>query len=153
MFSQTSEYALRIIVYLADRDGEPATTRQIAQVTKVPEGYLSKVLQGLARAGLVRSQRGLHGGSVLQRPAAALSVYDVIDAVDPIRRIERCPLGLQSHVKLCPLHKRMDHALELVEQALRSTTIAELLLEKGGSLPLCDVPVALRAPKRTKRGA
>ena len=45
MFSQTVEYALRVVVYLAGLNGLPATTRQIAGCTKVPEGYLAKVLQ------------------------------------------------------------------------------------------------------------
>ena len=67
MFSQTLEYALRIVVYIAGAGGKPATTRQIALATHVPESYLSKVLQGLSRGGLVSSQRGLHGGSVLAR--------------------------------------------------------------------------------------
>jgi Rrf2 family protein len=140
MFSQTVEYALRVVVYLASLDGVPATTRQIAVVTKVPEGYLAKVLQGLSRAGLIQSQRGLHGGSVLALSADKLSVYDVIEAVQPIQRIRSCPLNLKSHgVKLCPLHKRLDDAMAMVERAFRESTIAELLLQTNGSKPLCDV--------------
>ena len=47
MFSQTSEYALRVIVYLASLDGKPATIPRIAAATRTPEGYLAKVLRGL----------------------------------------------------------------------------------------------------------
>ncbi|MEO6809766.1 MAG: Rrf2 family transcriptional regulator, partial [Isosphaeraceae bacterium] len=67
MISQTAEYALRAIVFLGGHVGRPATTRQIAATTKVPVGYLSKVLQSLGKAGLVDAQRGLHGGYVLAR--------------------------------------------------------------------------------------
>jgi Rrf2 family protein len=142
MFSQTAEYALRAVVYLASRHGEPRTAQQIAEVTNVPAGYLAKVVQGLSRAGLLHSQRGLGGGFTLATPAERLTVLDVVQAVDPIRRIKSCPLGLKGHVNLCPLHRRLDHAISLVENALRESTIAELLAEpnpkKGIPVPLCS---------------
>jgi Rrf2 family transcriptional regulator, nitric oxide-sensitive transcriptional repressor len=139
MLSQTAEYALRVAVHLASLGGKPATTREIAAATRVPVGYLSKVLQGLSRGGIVSSQRGLHGGSVLTRPPEALSVYDVIQAIDPIRRIRSCPLGLKGHGKnLCPLHKRLDEAMESVEKAFQDSTLADLLSEPTTSTPLCD---------------
>ena len=62
MFSQTVEYALRAVVHLATKTPEAQTTDQIAQATRVPRAYLSKVLQGLARGGIVQSTRGLGGG-------------------------------------------------------------------------------------------
>lgn len=141
MFSQTAEYALRVIAYLGGLRGAPATVKQVAGATRVPEGYLAKVLLSLSRAGLVRSQRGLHGGSVLARPADQVTLYDVIQSVDPIRRITSCPLGLESHgVNLCPVHRRLDDAYATVEQALRASTIADMLDEKSASTPLCEVP-------------
>ncbi len=142
MFSQTAEYALRAVVYLASQHDEPRTVQQIAEVTCVPAGYLSKVLQGLSRSDLVHSQRGLHGGFVLAVPASILTVCDIIQAVDPIRRIKGCPLGLKGHVNLCPLHRRLDNAVATVEQALKESTIAELLIEpnrrRGIPIPLCS---------------
>src|SRR5687768_4140543 len=137
MFSQTSEYALRVVVYLASLGGAPATIAQIAAASRIPAGYLAKVLLSLSRAGMVKTQRGLHGGSVLARPAAQISVYDVIQAVDPIKRITSCPLGLKSHgVNLCPLHRRLDNAIESVEIAFRASSIAELVAEPTSSTPL-----------------
>lgn len=136
MISQTAEYALRAIVHLADKTEAPQTTQQIAEVTCVPAGYLAKVMQGLSRAGLVRAQRGLHGGFTLAVSAKKLTVLDVVQAVDPIARITRCPLGIQGHQTLCPLHSRLDEAAAMVEQALGASTIAELLLEpKSGKRP------------------
>jgi Rrf2 family transcriptional regulator, nitric oxide-sensitive transcriptional repressor len=141
MFSQTAEYALRAVVYLASQGGQPRTVQQIAAVTRVPAGYLSKVMQALSRAHLVQSQRGLHGGFTLAVLPEKLTVLDVIQAVDPIRRIKRCPLGIPGHHNLCPLHRRLDQALAQVEQALRASSIAELLAEpnprRGIPIPLC----------------
>lgn len=144
MFSQTTEYALRAVVYLASQGGAPQTTQQIAEATHVPAGYLAKVMQGLSRADLVHSQRGLHGGFTLTRPADRLTVLDVVQAVDPVRRIRSCPLGIKGHVNLCPLHRRLDSAIALVEEALKKSTIAELLAEperaRGIPIPLCPWP-------------
>lgn len=149
MISQTVEYALRAAVYLADQAPDARTTDQIAAVTRVPPAYLSKVLQSLARAGLVSSQRGLHGGFVLAKGADQLTVLEVVNAVDPIRRIRKCPLGIATHgSNLCPLHRRLDDALASVEQAFAQSTLAEILAEPTRSVPLCPVPDA-RVPARS----
>ena len=130
-FSQTIEYALRAAVWLADHEGGQ-TTQQIAEATQVPSSYLSKVLQGLRRAGLVVGQRGQGGGFTLARPAAEISVLDVMDAVEPTRRIETCP-------RLCPLHRKLDDALGHVAKVFADTSLAELVGTRGKLRPLCPV--------------
>jgi Rrf2 family transcriptional regulator, nitric oxide-sensitive transcriptional repressor len=141
MFSQTVEYALRAVVHLADQSPASRTTDQIATATRVPKAYLSKVLQGLCQANIVQSKRGLGGGMTLTKSPAELTILDVINAVEPIGRIRECPLGLTAHgVRLCPLHKRLDNAMALVEKAFRQTTLAEILAEPTDSYPLCDFP-------------
>jgi len=146
MLSQTTEYALRIVVQLASQGAEPVTIPELARTTRIPSGYLAKVLRQLARAGLVHSQRGPNGGSVLLRPPEELTVLDVVQAVDPLKRIEVCPLGLRGHgANLCPLHRRLDQAVATVETAFRNSSVAELLGDPRGSRPLCEDP-RLRRP-------
>ena len=146
MFSQTVEYALRAVVHLADKSPSPQTTDQIAAATLVPKPYLSKVIQGLCRADIVRSKRGLGGGIALVKSPSELTILDVVNAVEPIVRIRQCPLGLKTHgVRLCPLHRRMDNALASVEAAFRQTTLAEVLAEPTNSHPLCEVPTRKKA--------
>jgi Rrf2 family nitric oxide-sensitive transcriptional repressor len=138
MFSQTVEYALRIVVWLASQGGKPRTTSQIAEATKIPAGYLAKVLQSLGRARLVDSQRGIGGGFTLAVSPDELSLLDVINAVDAIKRIERCPLKLKSHAaELCPLHHRLDEAMALIEKGLGETKIADLLRTPSSDDPFC----------------
>jgi len=152
MFSQTTEYALRVIVHLATLEGKPATIQQISSATKVPAGYLAKVLQSLARAGFISSQRGLHGGSVLARPVDKINVFEVIQSVSPMARIETCPLGIKSHGnKLCALHQRLDDALGMVEKALKESTMADILADKRDSRPLCEAAKPLAVTIRGKR--
>lgn len=141
MLSQRVEYALRAAVHLADQAPDACTTQRIAAATKVPPAYLSKILQALGRAGVTRSQRGKGGGTTLAASPEELTILDIVNAVDPIERITTCPLGLASHgVRLCPLHKRMDRAIAMVEDAFRQTTLAEVLAEPSASVPLCDFP-------------
>ncbi len=139
MISQTAEYALRAMVYLAQEPDRPHTNQQIARITRVPMGYLAKVLQSLSKAGLITSRRGLGGGFTLARPAQEITIYEVVQAVDPIPRITSCPLKLKAHrEKLCPLHQRLDDAWELVEQSFRSTTLSDILDEAGEGGVLCE---------------
>ncbi len=139
MISPTAEYALRAVVAIAQNSGKPVVTPTIAEITKVPAGYLPKVLQTLRKAGLVNSRRGLGGGFTLVKPAKDVTVLDVVNAIDPIKRIDRCPLGIDAHgTNLCPLHRRLDEAAALLEQSFASTTIAELLAAPGQSSPLCQ---------------
>ncbi len=146
MISQTVEYALRVVVHLAEHAPNPRTTEQLAEATLVPKAYLSKVIQGLARQGVVRSQRGVGGGVSLVKTPDELSILEVVNAVEPIKRIRTCPLGISAHgVRLCPLHRRLDNALAGVEEAFSSTTLAEVLAEPTTSSPLCRVPKNLPA--------
>jgi Rrf2 family transcriptional regulator, nitric oxide-sensitive transcriptional repressor len=141
MISQTTEYALRAVVYLAQHAEESWTTKQIAAATRVPAGYLSKVLQGLSRAGLINSQRGRHGGFQLTGDPQVVTVLEVINAVEPIRRIARCPLNLSTHsMGLCPLHQALDDTIGLVEKAFANKKLADLLGHEGTVEPLCDFP-------------
>ena len=141
MISQTAEYALRAIVHLAQFSGSPQTTEQIGAATEMPRPYLAKVLNSLAKAKLVRAQRGMHGGFVLVPAAENLSIYEVIQAVDPLRRILECPLGLPAHAEqMCPLHRSLDEVLELMEKRFRSIAISEILEDPAGIMPLRPNP-------------
>ena len=134
MFSQTAEYALRAAVFLADEPAERHTARDIAHAMDIPVDYVSKVMQCLARAGLVEAQRGKLGGFRLTRAAGRISLLDVVNAVDPIRRISACPLRLEQHKRvLCPLHRKLDDALAGIESQFRQTSIGDLVgVTNGG---------------------
>ena len=139
VISTTGEYALRASVFLAQHHPDPQTTAIIAEGTKVPAGYLSKILQSMVRHDLIHSQRGLHGGFTLQRPPAEITVLDVLASVDAApQRIKKCPLGLKGHVKLCPVHSLVDDAVAHAEKAFASSNLEVLSKSTQGSTPLCD---------------
>ena len=147
MVSQTLEYALRAMSHLAALGDAGATSEAIADATRVPHHYLSKVMRDLVCAHLVQSFRGRNGGFVLARPAAEISILDIVNAVDPIPRIDRCPLNNPAHVQLCPLHRCLDDALAHIEASFKRATLVSVLKDAnqntccrsrpGGS---CDPP-------------
>lgn len=126
--SQTAEYALRAMIVLAERPDRLWATEELAEVAKVPPGYLAKVLQDLGRAKLVRSKRGRGGGFCLREAPEQTNLLRIVQAVQAVERIETCPLDLPQHRdRLCPLHARMDEFAELMLQALDETTLRHLL--------------------------
>lgn len=139
MLSKTAEYALRAITCVAQQSGELATADSLAEKTKVPRRYLTRVLQDLASAGLVSSRSGPGGGYVLTKDASTLTILDVVNAVSPVERITSCPLGLTSHTSLCPLHAELDKAFAATEAAFSAVTIQMLLESTSPSVSLCEI--------------
>jgi Rrf2 family protein len=138
LLSQTVEYALRAVVALAHEEGRPTVTANLAKQTDVPMGYLYKVLQQLGRSDLVQSQRGSKGGFTLRKKPEDITLLEVINAVDPFKRIHRCPMDqIQEVDVLCPLHQRIDEAMAALEKAFAETKIDELLCDNERAYPLC----------------
>lgn len=138
LFSDATEYGLRAIVWLANQPEGPHKTQAIAEATGSAPGYLIKVLQALAKADIVTAHRGTRGGYALDRDPRSLSVLEVVSAIDPIERIESCPLGLPDHaLSLCPLHRRIDDSLASIERDFARTTIAQLAQDSAPAGPVC----------------
>ncbi len=154
MFSQTVEYALRAVMFVASHNGTPVSSERISEQMHVPRAYLSKVMRGLVVAKIVESQLGPNGGFVMARPIDRIAVLDVLNAVDPLRRINTCPLGRPDHVKLCPLHREMDNAMHQIECRLREVTIAQLQEQDiaTGELAIIHSPPASKPAVPRKRG-
>ena len=138
MISKTAEYALRAVACMGSHGTAPTSADVLAEQTKVPRRYLTRVLQDLAAAGLVQSRSGPGGGYVLSRDPQELTILDVINTVDPIERIRQCPLGLKGHQQLCPLHAELDKAYAATEAAFAKVTIKELLTSTSPIVPLCE---------------
>jgi Rrf2 family protein len=112
------------------------TTLAISEAARIPAGYLSKIMQTLARAGLVKAQRGQNGGFVLVQDPATLTLLDVVRVADPCRRITNCPLGIHGTV-LCALHRQLDRAAAVAEEALATMTVADLTEARTSPEAVC----------------
>ena len=139
MLSKTAEYALRVAVCLAQSPDKLAAANELAEVTKIPRRYLHKVVQDLARDGLVRSQPGPGGGYSIAKSPKQITILNVVNAVAPLERIRHCPLGLTSHTRLCPLHRELDKVYAETEKAFARVTLDQLLRSTSAIVPLCEV--------------
>jgi Rrf2 family protein len=127
MFPRTVEYALRAMLVLARHPNGSVTGRQIAAEAQIPPRYLAKVLQALARADLVNAVRGIGGGYALSVAPQQVTMLEIVNSIDPIQRIRRCPLGRPEHRhRLCSLHRQLDSAIAATERAFADTTLADL---------------------------
>jgi len=138
MLSKTAEYALRAVTCMGSQVDRPVSANLLAEQTKVPRRYLTRVLQDLCAAGMVQSRPGPGGGYELTHAISKLTILDVINTVEPIARIKKCPLGLKGHTNLCPLHTELDKAYEATEKAFASVTIQDLLESTSPIVPLCE---------------
>jgi Rrf2 family protein len=131
MLSQTSEHAIRAMLYLAQQaPGEPTPADRIARALGAPGNYLGKTLQLLARRGLLASARGPAGGFRLLRGADEIALADVVEAVSEGPRPQAvCLLGNRPcrAAAPCAAHARWNTVQDGLWAPLRRTTIADLL--------------------------
>ncbi len=126
MFSQTVEYALRAMVQLAVEAPEACTTQHIAETTKAPAAYLSKVLQSMRRAGLIHSRRGVGGGVKLARAPKKISLLEVISAVEPLERSVQLPPRLRTSGSMAQLDRKVDGMLDQLRKTCASASLADV---------------------------
>ena len=131
MISQTSEYALRAVVYLARSGaGRSVKLEEVAEELDAPRNYLSKTLHQLARAGVLSSGRGPSGGFQLAVPPAELTLARVIASFEPPATLaRRCLLGHGecSDVTPCEAHARWRLIAGPMRDFFHQTTVADLL--------------------------
>ena len=134
MLPSTAEYALRAILHLASRDEEgPVRVGDIAEAVGVPRNYLSKIFHELARAGVLQSTRGQHGGFQLAVPPDELPLASVVDRFTQIGGARTCLLGGRacSDHDPCVAHPRWKALAEELSDFFKRTTVADLVRNPG----------------------
>ncbi|MFA4965557.1 MAG: Rrf2 family transcriptional regulator [Thermoleophilia bacterium] len=145
--STQADYAVRAVFELARHaPGAVLHTRDIAAAQRIPGGRLAKVIQELAHADLVRTQRGQQGGVMLARPAERITVRDVYEAVEGPILLCRC----RQRVELCGDDRCDTHAFwqgveTLLSEELQSVTFAAL------ADPRRSAPGTSGRPQTTRR--
>ena len=127
--SKKADYALLAMRHLAAHaDRESVSARELAESYRIPAELLAKVLQRLVRAGLLESHQGIRGGYGLARPAAAVSVADVIQAIDGPVTVTACSTeeGQCEQFSKCNVRDPLWRVRERILSALGECTIAEL---------------------------
>ena len=123
--SEAASLGLHTASFLARKGAEVATTHEIAECLKVSEAHLSKVLQRLAKAGIVVSSRGPKGGFTLARPADKMTLLDVYEAIEGKFKPAGCLLGRYVCGGKCILGDMVATVNTLVREQLTGTKVSE----------------------------
>lgn len=150
--TRQGDYAVRVMIDLAAHVGDRPVPRTVIQARQdVPSAYLAKIVQTLARAGLVRTQPGARGGVSLNVAPEAITVRRVIEAVEGPIALNRCvtnPSGC-ARDSFCPAHPVWLRVQALITRELDAVTIAALAAPRGRACSLPAVARACQAEART----
>jgi Rrf2 family protein len=138
MFSKTCEYAVRAVIFIAQKSADGARTgiKEIANGIDSPEHFIAKILQDLVRNGLVLSQKGPAGGFYLDQKTLDYSLADIVKAVDGDKLFTGCGLGLKecSEARPCPLHNEFKNIRATIFKTLASAKVGEFNEQLEASL-------------------
>lgn len=127
--TRDADYAVRLVVDLAGRPaGKIVSTRVLARSTGTPAPYLAKVVQALARAGVVSTRQGPAGGVQLGRDAAAITLREVIESIEGPILVNRCvevPSACPRDA-FCTVHPVWQRIQSLLVRELESVTVKDL---------------------------
>ena len=129
IYSRTSEYAIRAFVNLSQvPEGKYAMVKNIAQQEGIPAHFLAKILQQLARKGLLRSSKGPTGGFSRRRAAPEISLMDIVSALDGLGDYEKCASGLAecNDDMPCGMHDAWKALRTRIMEYLEHTSIADI---------------------------
>ena len=143
MFSNSSKYAIKAVLFLALNSSEKKKimVKDIAGPINVPQAYIAKLLQELSRQKVISSTRGPKGGFYLSDDDKKHPFERIIHVIDGENRITSCLLSLEScnEEKPCPLHKMAAPLRAKLLDSLKNKTIGDLArdIKEGNSyLPL-----------------
>lgn len=128
--SRAGEYGILGVAYIAQHEKEIAFIKEIANAWDLPESFLAKILQKLARAGILNSHKGNLGGFSLAKPAEEISLKDIIEAVQGPIVINWCEVGEEICHRFddCPLERILHEATSRVRDVFSEYTVADLAL-------------------------
>lgn len=130
MFSKSSKYAIRSILFLATQSTEQQRfgSKRLAEELDVPIHFLAKILQDLSRNGLISSAKGPGGGFYLTAQNQSLTILEILEAVDGNEIFKGCVLGFAScsDKNPCPIHVQVYAYREGLRYQLAHLSVTEL---------------------------
>ena len=130
ILSKACEYGVRAMLYLASAThGTYVASRAISDDLGLPYSFFAKVVQTLAHAGLLSSQRGPSGGVALAKDPSEITLAEVVTAIDGGALFTECVLGLPGcgQQKPCPLHAQWAITRDRIHELFHTATIASLM--------------------------
>lgn len=135
--TRAGEYAVRCVLYLSGIEpGTVVSRKTVAREADIPDGFLGKIAQELARSGILQIVQGAKGGYRLQRSPENITLLDVVEAMTGVIGLNDCVLrpGSCSKSPVCPVHRVWARARDELRDTLGTADFATLLRE--GGLPM-----------------
>ena len=127
MFSKTCEYAIRALIFIAQKskDGSRVGIKDISAGIDSPEYFIAKILQDLSRKGFVQSAKGPNGGFYMEGKNLQQSVADIVREIYGDKLFSGCGLGLKecSEDHPCPIHNDFKHIRQEIKDMLENSKI------------------------------
>jgi Rrf2 family protein len=130
IYSRSAEYAFRAFVHLAQvPEGKFAMVKNIAEEENIPAHFLAKILQQLARKGLLRSSKGPTGGFSMRLDPSEVKLLDIVEALDGLAPYQQCASGLAecNDEMPCSMHDSWVSLRSRIMDYLGRNTIADLV--------------------------
>ena len=127
--TRETDYALRCVLYLSARPKKVIDASEIAEGKFIPRSFLSKILQKLNRAGIVKSFKGYKGGFMIMKKPSEISVLDIIEIFEGPAAMNRCAIDKQlcDLSDTCSVHPIWVDIRLRVEKILKKRTFDKLL--------------------------
>jgi len=128
MLSQSAGYATTALGCIAAMGGKPVLVKVVAEACGIPQPYLAKIVNLLARAGLLQTQRGVGGGVCLARPPQEIKLVEICAALDDHVLQPKCMLGNATcgSDRACPAHAFCNSYRGQLADFLEGTTVADI---------------------------
>jgi len=132
VFQLTSRgnYGILAVYYIArQRRNEFISIDEIAENSKIPKPYLSKILQNLSRGGILLSRRGTGGGFALSRPPCDINLREIIEVIEGKIYFVNCLLtaSLCDNSQVCPISPMWQHLQNFIMEIIASVTVADII--------------------------
>jgi len=127
--SNTTGYAIRALTCLASYPTPPASIKDLAACSDVPQAYLAKIVKKLNDYGIIESRRGSKGGVWLARPPKLISLWEISLAIEGEEVLSPCLLGSEycHHGCACPTHAFWMKSREAIRRELEKTKLSDVV--------------------------
>lgn len=150
--SKLTDYGTLVLAHMARKPAEVYAAADVAVATHLAVPTVSKLLKCFARAGLLTSQRGAHGGYCLARPPEQITAVQLIDAIEGPVAITQCSLGHDrcNLEPVCGVGHNWQRITLAIREALGTITLAQLARPTTAALPHMNFGAVLSQPRHTR---
>ena len=130
----TTDYAIRIILALANRDGEVVSSKDISMTMKIPQKYVLKITRSLVAAELIERRSGVYGGFLLAKKPEEISLLEIVKVMEPTMYVNRClekdKYCSREAIDNCAIRKFYTNFQNIVEEKFSEVTIKDLVINE-----------------------